>query len=76
VAFSPDGTRLATASRDGTARVWDLEKLDKGNGFAVACTRIGDNIDLAAPRARYGLGEVAPICGDHAALPVDPQQLK
>ncbi len=24
VAFSPDGTRLATASDDGTARIWDV----------------------------------------------------
>jgi len=22
-AFSPDGTRIVTASRDGTARIWD-----------------------------------------------------
>ena len=24
IVFSPDGTRVATASRDGTARIWDL----------------------------------------------------
>ncbi len=31
VAFSPDGQKLVTASRDGTARIWDLQ----GNEIAV-----------------------------------------
>ena len=67
---------MATAYQDGTAGAWDLRKLDKGDGFAVACTRLGDNTDLAAPCTRYGLGEVAPICGEHASLPVDAHKLK
>ena len=28
-AFSPDGTRVVTASRDGTARIWDV-RIDEG----------------------------------------------
>jgi WD40 repeat protein len=28
MAFSPDGRNLATASHDGTAKVWDLPPLD------------------------------------------------
>jgi WD40 repeat protein len=41
VAFSPDGARLASASRDGLARVWDLrrERLERtllGHAAAVA----------------------------------------
>src|SRR5262249_54523694 len=40
VVFSPDGTRLATASLDGTARVWDARTgqellVIKGRGQAV-----------------------------------------
>jgi hypothetical protein len=26
--------------------------------------------------ARYGLGEIAPICGDSPRLPIDPHKLK
>ena len=38
VAYSPDGTRLASASRDGTARVWDL-----GTGRELCTYRGHDN---------------------------------
>lgn len=34
VAFSPDGTRLLTASRDKTAKVWDLAKKEVVASFA------------------------------------------
>ena len=39
VAFSPDGTRLATASRDDTARLWDAET---GAEIAVLRSHAGD----------------------------------
>ncbi|MGH8898388.1 MAG: WD40 repeat domain-containing protein [Egibacteraceae bacterium] len=34
VAWSPDAKRLATASRDGTARIWDAEL---GTQLAIPC---------------------------------------
>jgi WD40 repeat protein len=44
VAFSPDGTRLATASTDGTARVWDAAS---GKEVAV-CQGHADQVLFAA----------------------------
>jgi WD40 repeat protein len=75
-AFSPDGTRLVTSSYDNTARVWDMTKQEKGDGFAIACLRLGKNTDLADVRARYGLGEITPICGEYQPLPVDRHQVR
>ena len=36
-AFSPDGSRIVTASFDKTARVWDVSAIPKGNILQVAC---------------------------------------
>jgi WD40 repeat protein len=75
-AFSSDGTKVVTASDDNTVRVWDLRKLEKGDGFAVACARLGNNTDLTDVRARYRLAKITPICGEFSPLPVDPAKLK
>jgi WD40 repeat protein len=74
-AFSPDGTRIVTASSKG-ARIWNLTGLEKGDAFAIACARLGINTDLTEVRARYALGKLAPICGDHRPLPVDASKLE
>ena len=75
-AFSPDGTRVATASSDRSARIWDISHLERGEGFAIACARLGNNVDLTPVRERYHLGELAPICGDHPPMPVDLRALE
>ena len=62
-AFSLDGARIITASNDNTARVSDNSTLEKGEAFAVACSRLGNNADLTHVAVRYGLTELKPICG-------------
>ena len=76
VSFAPDGARVATVSLDGSARVWDVSQLEKGSAFAVACRRLGNDTGLAGLRARYHLGELSPICGDHASQAVDWNRLE
>ena len=74
--FSPDGTKVATASLDGTARIWDVSHVEQGNAFAIACRRLGNDTELGAAQARFELGNLVPICGDHFSLPVDGRQLQ
>lgn len=73
-AFSRNGARLVTLSPDRTANVWDLTTLEKGDGFEIACARLGSDTSLAEIRQRYGLREIMPICGDHRPLPLDALQ--
>ena len=75
-AFSLDASRLLTVADDRTARLWDISSVEKGDIFAVACQRLGQNTDLADVRERYGLGGMVPICGANAPSPVDREKLQ
>jgi WD40 repeat protein len=42
-AFSPDGTRIITASWDNMVRLWDISGLPRGNLFQIACAWLPDH---------------------------------
>ena len=83
MAFSPDGTRLATASADNTARIWDLTggaclvtliPLTEENGYATlfdgAYKLEGDPDDRlwwAIKLCRFAPGSPTRTCPDCAA---------
>ena len=53
------------------ARIWSIAGLEKGDAFQIACQRLVENTSLKDVEERYGLGELAPICGANAPVPVD-----
>jgi len=61
VAFSPDGTRVVTGSDDGTARIWDVSTIPKGNILHVACKLLNGNTSLEGV-TEYPLTFDRPIC--------------
>jgi hypothetical protein len=70
VAFSPDGTRLATASN--IARLWRLLPFTR-HIFATACAMLHDrNTDEL--KTRYGIAVSDPLCLQTPPAP-DPKLL-
>ena len=72
-AFSPDGARIVTASKDDTARVWDVSGIPKGNLFQIGCAWLPDH-DLTGIAKDYGLTNLDPICEGDPPLPDLPPQ--
>jgi WD40 repeat protein len=70
VAFSPDGWRLATASEDHTAKLWDVETgaellTLKGHTHRVLCVAFGPN----GTRLATGGGDQTVRVWDGRSLP-------
>ena len=70
--FSPDGTRVVTASADKTARVWIAPPVAP-DIVATACKMLLDH-DTAALSTRYGIDVKDPICTGDEPAP-DPSRM-
>ena len=57
VAFSPDGTRMVTASVDHTARLWDalLQTMSAEDLLAEVCTRLAGRTKLTRDEMRLAV---------------------
>ena len=75
VAFSPDGTRLATGSRRRTARLWDADTGNADRRTAHRPHRLGDQRGVQ-PRRRRASPPPAPTarCGCGTPTPAHPSR--
>jgi hypothetical protein len=53
--------------------VWHRPAFD---AFAAACASLGTNTDLSDVARRYGLTDLAPICGIHAPDKINLARLR
>ena len=68
-AFNGDESRILTWSDDGTARLWDISRLPRGNLIDIACGMLPDH-DTSELEKRYGIAITEPICGPDTPAPV------
>jgi WD40 repeat protein len=66
VAFSPDGKRLATLSRDNTVKVWDAQTGQellflKGGGGSVAFSPDGHRLAAGAADGTVTIWDATPL---------------
>ncbi|MGO8975708.1 MAG: hypothetical protein ACLQNV_19545, partial [Steroidobacteraceae bacterium] len=59
---------VVTASWDGTARIWDVSTIPKGNLFQIACAWLPDH-GLTGVAKEYGLTNLDSICEGDPPLP-------
>lgn len=74
-AFLPGGKAVAIAS-GGAVRLRDISSVETGNGFEIACMRLGGNTEVDAALKRYGLASLPPVCAANPPLPFNLQELE